>query len=428
MSIVLLCVNSIFLFLLALAFNRRSAYLRIMFWPALVSKVAAGIALGLIYTYFYTEADTFYFFNDGVVLASQFKTNARVYFDFLWQGDASFACWKQLTYHDYRSLFLIKFVSIINIFTGNNYWFTSIYFSLMSFAAAWRLFQALIKYFPAYKLAFIISCLCIPTVVFWSSGVIKESLELASLFLITSVFLKFWMKDKINVIDVSLLLCSVWVLWQVKYYYAAILLPVLITAIVVHKLYGVVKSDNPFVELGLWLGVFIFPMLIVSFLKPNFHTDNFLNVIVKNYYAYLQYSKPNAVIHYFSLQATAKSILLNSPWALFSCLFRPFFWEAGNVFQVVASIENTILFVLTLFAIPHLKRALTSEYRLLFLSMMVYVVLLGVFLALSAPNFGTLSRFRAGFIPFYVITICIDNPIIKGLSNFLERTFPRLVR
>ncbi|HEY8934841.1 MAG TPA: hypothetical protein VIM65_06450, partial [Cyclobacteriaceae bacterium] len=359
MSIVLLCVNSIFLFLLALAFNRRSAHLRILFWPALTIKVAAGIALGLIYTYFYTEADTFYFFNDGVVLANQFKTNARVYFDFLWQGDASFACWKQLTYHDYRSLFLIKFVSILNIFTGNNYWFTSIYFSLISFAAAWKLLQALIKYFPAYKLAFIISCLCIPTVVFWSSGVIKESLELASLFLITSVFLKFWMKDKINVIDVLLLLCSVWILWQVKYYYAAILLPVLITAIVVHKLYGVVKSDNPLVELGLWLSVFIFPMLIVSFLKPNFHADNFLNVIVKNYHAYLQYSKPDAVIHYFNLQATAKSILLNSPWALFSCLFRPFFWEGDNVFQVVVSIENAILFVLTLFAIPHLKRALT---------------------------------------------------------------------
>ncbi|HTJ52167.1 MAG TPA: hypothetical protein VL443_22050 [Cyclobacteriaceae bacterium] len=428
MNIILLGVNSIFLFLLALAFNKRSANVRILFWPALTVKVVAGIALGLIYTYFYIEADTFYFFNDGIILANQFRGNASIYFNFLWRGDASFTFWNQLTYHDYRSLFLVKFVSILNIITGNNYWFTSIYFSLISFASAWRLLQALIKYFPAHKLAFIISCLCIPTVVFWSSGVIKESMELASLFLITSVFLKFWMKDKINVIDVLLLFCSIWVLWQVKYYYAAILLPVLLTAMVVHKLYGVIKVKKPLVEIGLWFGVFVFPMLIVSFLKPNFHADNFLNVIVKNYYIYLQYSRPDAVIHYLNLQANVMSILLNSPWALFSCLFRPFLWEVGNVFQVIASIENTILFVFTLFAIPRLKAALTSEQRLLFLSMLVYIVLLGVFLALSAPNFGTLSRFRAGFIPFYVMIICIDNPIIKGLSNFLERTFPRLVR
>src|SRR6185503_4066878 len=112
---------------------------------------------------------------------------------------------------------------------------------------------------------------------FWSSGIIKESMELASLFLITSVFLKFWMRDKITAVDILLVIFSGWVLWQIKYYYAAILFAVLVTTVVIHKAYSYfIKTDNAWIEVCLWFGVFIIPMLVISISHPNFYFDNFL--------------------------------------------------------------------------------------------------------------------------------------------------------
>ena len=64
--------------------------LRTFFWPALVLKLAGGISLGLVYTYYYSAGDTFHYFHDGVKLASLARTDAASYFGFLWAGDESF--------------------------------------------------------------------------------------------------------------------------------------------------------------------------------------------------------------------------------------------------------------------------------------------------------------------------------------------------
>jgi hypothetical protein len=102
-------------------------------------------------------------------------------------------------------------------------------------------------------------------------------------------------------------------------------------------------------------------------------------------------------------------------------LFRPFPWEAGNIFQIMVSIENMIMLVFFFMALVQLKRMNTSPWRLLIFSLIVYVVLACVFITLSTPNFGTLSRYRAGYIPFFALLILIDNPATAKLEKFLQR-------
>jgi hypothetical protein len=47
-----------------------------------------------------------------------------------------------------------------------------------------------------------------------------------------------------------------------------------------------------------------------------------------------------------------------------------------------------------------------------------------VFLALSTPNFGTLSRYRAGFLPFFVFVIAYRNPIVEWVSDKIGMKHP----
>jgi hypothetical protein len=165
---------------------------------------------------------------------------------------------------------------------------------------------------------------------------------------------------------------------------------------------------------------------MMSLLHPNFYYERFIEVVVSSYYEFQNSSSPEDLIHYNALEATSSSILQNSPWALFSGLFRPAITEARTALQWFIAIENLILLILTVGALSRLTKLIKSQHRLLLFSILMYASLLCIFLALSTPNFGTLSRYRVGFLPYLVFLMTIENPLINKLMKL--KIFRSLVR
>jgi hypothetical protein len=164
---------------------------------------------------------------------------------------------------------------------------------------------------------------------------------------------------------------------------------------------------------------------LVTFLHPNFHPERFLSVIYSNYTDFITYSDPEDAILFPSLSQHWYGVVVNAPWALVSGLFRPFLWEAGTLFQLAAALENALLLVLTISVFPVWgKLRIGKEQRLLIISTIAYCLLLCIFLTLSTPNFGTLIRYRVGFISFFTFLITINNP----LFNFFVKSLQSLVK
>jgi hypothetical protein len=383
----------------------------------LLFKLMAGISLGLLYTYYYDVGDTFLYFQDGQKLAQLARTDIGSYIAFLWSGDESYSIWTDLIYKQPRAAFLAKITSLFSLITYDNYWIISLYFSAISFVTAWFLVKSIIAFYPAAQTSAIIGFLFFPSVVFWSSGVIKESLAMAGLFYISYFFLKVWKKRDRSLMEWLVAALSVWVVWNLKYYYLAIYLPVAATALVVRFLIVRIKVNSVLLKVGLWLIVFIVPLVVVSRVHPNFYPERFMGVVVTSYYEFQAISSPEDVIHYDSLEPTLMSIVRNIPWALLSGLFRPTIIEAQNVLQFFISIENTILIIFVVSTLLNIKSIVQSRNRLLLFSMLMYSLLLCVFLALSTPNFGTLSRYRVGFLPVLVFLVTIKNPLINTIVN-----------
>ena len=111
--------------------------LRRFYVPALALKLASGILLGLLYTFYYSIGDTFLYFQDGVRLAALARTDIGSYMSFLWAGDDSFPIWSTLVYQQPRAMFLSKVTSLFCLLTADNYWVTSMYFSGIAFMSAW---------------------------------------------------------------------------------------------------------------------------------------------------------------------------------------------------------------------------------------------------------------------------------------------------
>ena len=413
------------LFLLAtlsVVWWKKVKLLRSYYWPALLMKLGAGIFLGLIYTYYYSVGDTFGFFQDAVLLSKLARDNPLTYLSFLLNGDESFAIWPDLIFTQPRSLFFAKLISVFSFITLDNYWLTAVYFSFLSFAASWFLVTTIVKLFPGGAMAAVIAFLFFPSVVFWGSGIIKECAALSCLCFLVCIFIKQWKNVRVPVIQWLLAIWALWILWNLKYYYAAVFVPVVVTAYAIHAFVGPkLKLERARSEIIAWAIIFVVPLFLVSLIHPNFYPERFLDVIVTNNDAFSKISEPADMIHFNELKATPSSMILNSPWALVSGLFRPFVWEAGNTLQLFIALENTLLIVLFVTAVPGIRAIRNSRDRLLILALIIYSVILCVFITLSTPNFGTLSRYRVGYLPFFACLVMFDNPLIRKLEVLLKK-------
>ncbi|GCC52903.1 hypothetical protein SanaruYs_31430 [Chryseotalea sanaruensis] len=407
--------------------KKANAAIKPFYLPALFLHVIAGISLGLLYVHYYGESDTLIYFQEGLKLNELLFLDVKGYLNFLWSnaGDDTFL--QTLVYTDKRALFMVKISSLVLLCSLNNYWIASIYFSVISFLASWQISNLLNYYFPSKRNAIIFSFLFIPSVVFWSSGVVKESVALASLFCIVSNFIRLYKDGKLVWWQWLMMIICIWLLYNLKYYYLAVVIPVIITSLVVKRIITYWPKCLFIQELLLWLAIFCTFSLLVTQLHPNFYPSRFLSVIYNNYLAFIANSAPEDVMHFQYLSENWINVTLLSPWAFVSGLFRPFIWESTNALQTIAAIENTCFLVLTISSLHGLKTLAKHPDRILIFATLIYCFVLSVFLTLSTPNFGTLIRYRVGFLPFFIFLTASSSPIFNLIINLLSSIRQKLV-
>jgi hypothetical protein len=429
MKLLAIIVNvAIIAMLLVRASKRTPLHLRSWYWVGWASHAIGGVSVGLLYFFYYQEGDTLHYFNDGKILSSLARENFSNYLSFLWENKP-FDQVASITYlHEPRALFFSKLVGLINLITFDHYWITSLYFSLLSFLGVFTLVKTLIQYYPQYTKPILFSFMILPSSVLWSCGVIKESLAMACVNYSVTAFILLYHKQHLKVVQwLLLLICSI-LLFILKYYFAAVLLPILFSSLLhQHVIQPFVKSKAAVVTLVTWLFPLVIIMILATFIHPNFYLDRVLSVIYSNYNQFVAYSNPEDIISFPSLQPTWLSILLNTPWAVVSGLYRPFLWEAGTFFQVAASLENLLLIILTIGAFPVFSRLYRSKDLILIMALIIYCFILCAFLTLSTPNFGTLIRYRVGFISFFTLLITLQNPLFDSIVNSVQSLIKRLV-
>jgi hypothetical protein len=322
---------------------------------------------------------------------SDFATYLKMIFDF--GEDQSML--SVLQNQDLRSVFFIKLISIFALISGNNYWIITAYFSLASFLASWYLFRTVENSFTNSSFAASVAFLFFPSVVFWGSGIEKETLALCGIYYLSAVIILMLKQQKIKWWDGIGIIVGAWLVWNLKYYWAAVFFISAFTAVIVWTLQRKISWMGKRLLLA-WIIVFAGAGILASFSHPNFCLTTFLNVLVTNHDDFIKISGGKNLIHYYHLAPEWQSVLLNSPWALVSGIFRPFVGEGNGLLGLVASLENCVLLVLFLYA------ALS------------YIIVLCIFLALSTPNLGSLSRYRVGFLPFFVFLVTYKNPWLQN--------------
>lgn len=396
---------------------------RKFYWHALAAKLSAGILLGVIYGASYATSDTFSLFDWAKELSFEARRDVGWYLHYLWNG-------KHEGYFQgvERTLFFVKLTSIFALITNDSYWITSLYFSLLSFLAGWKLTKVIWKRIPEMGIPAVVAILFFPSCVFWTSGIMKESMAMTAMFFLSAVFLKFWMKKRVSLMEMIGGVLSILFVWKLKYYYIGLLAPLLLAVWSTRKIIEWKKINTFSKELSILISTLGIMLLFGSLVHPNFSLQKIPEVLVSNNESLMKASDPGNVIHYYQLQAAWSSVAMNAPWALVSGLFRPVIWEADSVLKFLTSLENLVLILLVTVSLRSVRNIRESPHRLLIIAVLSYCVLLCVFVAISTPNFGTLVRYRIGFLPFLLLLIINQPLIVKHLAKSFNVHLPGLPR
>lgn len=389
---------------LYLVFRKSPA--RLYYWPALLFKLAAGIAVGLLYFVYYGGGDTINYHEDASALAALATEKPGLYWSAL-LGD--YPAGIQLHYlQQERALLTAKIFSPFYVLTANNYWLTACYISLIAFASLFFLVHRLVGFRPVLKKAAPLAFLFWPSFVFWTSGVLKESLAIICIaFIVASVLPYLLGKQEIIVTEAFIALLLFVPLFYIKYYYAGLLAPVLgclLLSVWAGRSFDLRKS---------WTAViFLLSLLaggwLVTRLHPNMYAERFLAVWVENYYLMVNASAEGAYVSYHGLEASWASVFRHAPRAIITGLYEPLFrFDPTNFLQLAAAAENIVLLALTILALLGWGLQQRFQLSLLVVAVLLYVLLFALVMGIAAPNFGALIRYRISYQPFFTLIVLV---------------------
>jgi hypothetical protein len=267
------------------------------------------------------------------------------------------------------------------------------FISLIGLTAIYKTFQ---HGFQQREMYLFIACFFIPSVVFWSSGVLKEApLIMAVGLLIYSVF------KLINNIKQPLIwfifFSSAFLMVFLKEYVLMSLLPALISVLV-----SAILSYR--YVLLTFLSVHVICFLVALNASFFFIGGDFLYVLQKkqtDFYNVTQLVNAQSGIEKIDINDHLQ-LTLGYPRALANTYLRPHIMEIKTPFYVPVAIEN--FFFLILLIIPIFKfRKLQKKHMILFLFCLSFVLVIGGIIGYTVPILGAVIRYKIIALPFLAI-------------------------
>ncbi|MGI9545189.1 MAG: hypothetical protein ACR2MX_18145, partial [Cyclobacteriaceae bacterium] len=190
-----------------------------------------AILLGLIYQFYYGGGDTFGYTTFGShYIWESFLDNPVTALKLIFLKTSylpeTFKYASQIWYfQDPPSYFVVRVAGLLGIITFDTYSSIAVLFACISFSGLWALYTSLHKMFPNLSLQFAIALFFIPSVVFWGSGIMKDTLTLAALSWATYAFSNLFVFNKGSLKYYAILLVALYVIYLVKIYILICFLP-----------------------------------------------------------------------------------------------------------------------------------------------------------------------------------------------------------
>ena len=388
------------------------------FLPALIIKLFAALALGFLYQFYYDGGDTYNYHTNGsrhiweAFMDSPLKGYTLLFSNGKYSPGIYQYASKIVFFQDPASFFVVQVAALFDLITFSTYSATALLFAVISFAGGWAMFLAFYDRSPELNKWQAVATLFIPSVVFWGSGLMKDTLTFSCIGFLTYSLSHLFFKRKFSISILLLMVLSIWVLFSVKKYILLCYMPAAILWVYANRLSRirslVVKSlIAPFaVILVLTSGYY---SIVIIGEDDARYSINKLAVTAKiTAYDIGFYSGRDAGSGYSlgELDGTFTNMIAKAPSAINVSLFRPYIWEVRNPLMLLTAFESLILILLTLYVVMRKRLFLfkaLSDPTVIFC--LIFSLTFAFAVGVSTFNFGTLARYKIPLLPFYVLAM-----------------------
>lgn len=390
------------------------------FFPALTVKLFGAIALGLVYQFYYSGGDTYVYhthgsrivwqafldspttglkllFSNGIGTESTYKYASQIYF-----------------FRDSPSFAVVRVSAIFDLLTFSSYSSTALLFAVLSFVGMWMFFLTFYKQYPHLHRGLALAAFFIPSVFFWGSGVLKDSITLGCLGIATYQLHKIFFDNKVGLFNILILIAALYGVFAIKKFVLQAYLPAALVWVAV----GNFKHIR-----SLALKIMLVPFAIAIVFISAYYTvekvgeDDSRYAISK----IAETAKVTAYdIRYWSgrdagsgyslgeLDGTFLSMARLAPQAINASLFRPYLWEVKNPLMLLSAMESLFLFGFSLFVIFKKKIKVFSAFsnaNVLFA--IIFSISFAFAVGVSTFNFGTLVRYKIPLLPYFLVALIL---------------------
>lgn len=395
------------------------------FTKGLFIKIFGVLLFASAYIFIYGNGDTISYFrgtNSMVKLLMQdFEKGIAVIFDLhvhynqysIFNSDSGYP--PLYMWRDKETFLVSRLTTIFCFLSFGSFYITSILTCCYTYIGVWKLYLLFNENFPNRKKIFFYSILCIPSLVFWGSGIMKDSYVLGALCWVSYNFYRIFIRQKKVLWNILLLVFNFWILINIKSYVAVSLIP--------GMLIWLYSSFSKKIKSRV-LKVFLKPVLLMIVVFAFLSISNNLSLIGLGKYSNIDETINSAIViqqdllreeqygnnsYYIGeIDGTFTGLLSIAPQAIMTAIFRPFIWESNNVLMTFSALENLILIIVILILIAKTSPFTFINYILkepLLAYSMTFIILFSFGVGIASTNFGALVRYKIPLIPFFYSTL-----------------------
>lgn len=380
----------------------------------LIINIFFSFSLQAVYTFYHTDtstADVYKYFEDARIIYSKKgeypKEVAAILFgvqDFLSNQNLSdeinFLNTPKRSIFRASSALMVRLNLLIMFVSGGYLFFHILLFSFLAFVGKFLIIKTIDTYFEAFTKASFVSIVLFPSVNFWASGMLKETLIFFFLGLgLYSITLKN------RVAKTVLTLFSLVLLWILKPYILVLIAFILSTyTFYYYRKYLISKL----VVIALISSIYIFNLFEKIFTAGI--------TVRKEFTALALEQNAGSWVDLNTYHYNLKDIIKLMSMSLYSTYISPLF--AGIDLRIMDwwfLLENVLLFAIISIGLIHLSSLNKIIKQRLFVCSFMFGLLFIFIVGLSVPVLGAIVRYTVIGIPFLIF------PFISVLNPYLEK-------
>lgn len=408
--------------------NRHDPLYRVYYIKGLNYKFFGVFCFAMIYLFYYKGGDTLAYYADASPIMKLLVLDPLWFFKFIF---GFYKKYPEILYAETKSsytfyltkgsatLTTLRIAGVLNILSCNSFMVLSFFFAFICYHFVWRAFKLMVSLYPVLHKQLSVAFLMIPSVIFWGSGIGKDTIMLGAIMLFFYTFYSVVIKRRFRVSHFFLFFSAAYTIALIRGFMLFTLIPcvMLMTTVYYQKQ---IKSS--------FLRFLIGPILIFGGGGASYLFVKSLGDTVESYkmdqlekkaegfqswHTHLAETEGGSA---YSLGGevsyTPAGLLKQAPLAILVTLFGPFPWQIRSAVMVLSGLESMVFFYFVFKLafnrkIYKLGGVLTSDPILAFC--IPFTLILAVAIGTTSFNYGALVRYKIPILPFFATTIILIN-------------------